>query len=228
MAEYNMTYEEVRDFVDECIALSSQSEEVKLHRPEILAAITARNENDHEMKTSIKESLELWKNQIGTPSELLLGTRYIAIKDSVIVFIREAFTSGFIDTIISAKTIPGNPEEHITLGVVSGIICALIDVFKSVAKLEDYDFCIYLQAVTHYRAHKEFTIDDLKEWFPHTGHLECNMHTSKWDCEHWKDDDSCDMLQGDKLEKILYSLYNDKKLLNRKWEHENYVYSFKV
>ena len=132
MAEYNMTYEEVKEFVDNCISKSEDANILNLHRSEILAAITARDENDRGNHASIKESVELWENQVGAPSELLLGTRYIVIKDSVIKFIEAALTSGLIDAII---TNPQNLMSGITVGVASGIVFALIGIFKSVSEL---------------------------------------------------------------------------------------------
>lgn len=85
MAEYNMTYEEIKNFIDEQIREVDNEQNLKKYRAEILAAITANDAEGDEHKT-INESIELWKNQIGTPSELLLGTRYIVIKDTLLVF----------------------------------------------------------------------------------------------------------------------------------------------
>lgn len=224
MAEYNITYEEIQEFVDDCINRSQDSENLKLHRSEILAAITARDESDKENHTSIKESIELWENQVGLPSELLLGTRYIVIKDSVIKFIETALTSGLIDAIVAN---PQNPMTGITVGVVSGVVFSLIDIFKSVSELEDFDFCVYMQAVTHFRAHREFTINDLKQWFPHGSDANCNMHNSKWDCEHLSSDDTCDMLQRDYLKEALDFLCK-KNVLIPKRKNAECVYAFKI
>ena len=224
MAEYNMTYEEIQEFVDNCINKSQDVNILNLHRSEILSAITARDENDRENHTSIKESIELWENQIGAPSELLLGTRYIVIKDSVITFIEAAFTSGLIDAIIEN---PQNPMSGVTVGVASGVVFALIEIFKSVSELEDYDFCVYMQAVTHFRAHREFTQSDLEQWFPHGSDTNCNMHNSKWDCEYFMPDDTCSMLQQDHLKEALDSLCR-KNLLTSKRKEMKWTYTFKM
>lgn len=224
MAEYNMTYEEVKELVDNCISESEDADILKLHRSEILAAITARDEDDRVNHASIKESVELWENQIGAPSELLLGTRYIVIKDNVIRFIEAALTTGLIDAII---TNPQNPMSGITVGVASGIVFALIEIFKSVSELEDYDFCVYMQAVTHFRAHREFTQSDLEHWFPHEGDMTCNMHNSKWDCEYLMDDDTCNMMQRDDLKEAVDSLCR-KNLLTAKRKEAEWIYKFKI
>lgn len=224
MAEYNITYEEIQEFVDEYINKSQDSENLKLHRSEILAAITARDESDREDNTSMKETIELWENQVGSPSELLLGTRYIVIKDSVIKFIKMALTSGLIDAIVKN---PQNSMTGLTVGSVFGIVFSLIDIFKSVSELEDFDFCVYMQAVTHFREHREFTVNDMKQWFPHGSNINCNMHNSKWDCEHLLNDDTCNMLQRDYLKEALDSLCR-KNLLTFKRKDAEWTYAFKI
>lgn len=224
MAEYNMTFEEIQEFVDGYINESQDAESLKLHRSSILAAITARDENDRENNTAIKESVELWENQIGEPSELLLGTRYIVIKDSVIEFLKAALTSGLIDAIIGNSQ---NVMTGITFGAASGVAFALIDIFKSVSSLEDYDFCVYMQTVTHFRSYREFTMTDLKQWFPHGNDLRCNMHNRKWDCEHLLNDDNCDMLQQNHLSEALDSLCK-KNILMSKQKNGESIYSFRI
>lgn len=224
MAEYNMTYEEIQEFVNNCISKSEDVNTLSSHRSEILTAITARDENDRENDTSIKESIELWENQVGTPSELLLGTRYIVIKDFVINFIEAAFSSGLIDAIISNFQ---NPKSEISVRHAFGVVSALSEIFKSVSTLEDYDFCVYMQAVTHFRAHRKFTQRDLEHWFPHGNNTNCNMHNSKWDCEHLMNDDTCNMLQQDYLKAALDSLCR-KNLLITEQEKTEYVYRFKM
>lgn len=224
MAEYNITYEEIKEFVEDCISKSPDSGHLQAYQSEILAAITARNEMDRVNSTAVLESIELWENQIRTPSSLLLGTRYIVIKDSVMIFVEAAFTSGLLDAIIAN---PQDPIAGISVGVASGIVFALIEIFRSISKLEDFEFCVYMQAVTHFHSHKEFTINDLECWFPRESNLKCNMHNSKWDCEHLLANDICDMLEGDHLVEALESLC-DKKILTQKRKNKEWVYSFNI
>lgn len=224
MAEYTMTYEEVKEFVDNCISESENAGILNSYRSEILVAITARDENDKGNQASIKESVELWENQVEAPSELLLGTRYIVIKDSVIKFIEAALTSGLIDAII---TNPQSPMTGMTVGVASGIVFALIEIFKSVSELEDYDFCVYMQAVTHFRAHRKFTQSDLEHWFPHEGDMICNMHNSNWDCEYLMDDDTCNISRRDHLKDAIDSLCRKNLLIVQRKGAEQ-KYKFKI
>lgn len=223
MAEYNMTYEEVANFIDEQIMQSDNADNLKKYRTEILAALTAKNEDGTE-KNAIKESIELWKNQIGTPSELLLGRRYIVIKDILLIFIKMATTSGALDAIINAVINSDNSMFGISLA--AGIGFGLVEIFQAVSELEDYDFCVYMQAVTHFKNHKKFTLDELQEWFPHGDNFKCNMHNDKWDCEHILENDVCGMLEENNLSAALTSL-REKKLLKYKHEDKKDVYSFR-
>ena len=222
MAEYNMTYEDLNDFLEECIRKSDNSEVLRGHRAEILAAITVKNEED--CAASVREELELWENQIGRPSELLLGTRYIRIKDSMITFIEAALTSGFADAVIAN---PENPMKGMSVGIVSGVVIALIEIFSSASRLEDYDFCVYMQAVTHFRTHREFTLEELTEWFPHGDKAVCNMHNSKWDCEFAGAGDICSIAAHGRIEEAVRSLC-DKKILDKRRENRTDIYFFPV
>lgn len=226
MAEYSMTYQEIKEFVESCIDKCNDNKALKQHQAEILAAITSKDDDNASNNTAITKSLELWENQLGAPSELLLGTRYIVIKDSIIKFFSIAATSGLLDAIILARSTPENPLAGFSISVGASVVEGLIGVFQSAAQLEDSDFCVYMQALTHFRQHKDFTIEDLNQWFPHANNKTCNMHNSKWDCDHLIEDDICTMLQGDNLSNVLDSLYN-KKILNRRTENGKQVYSFK-
>lgn len=213
MAEYNMTYNELKGFIEDCI---DNSENLLEHKAELLVALTTNvNSNSEE----IEDMLSLWENQIGRPSELLLGTRYIRIKDSMLAFIGAACSSGLVDVLISA-----NPVAGITIGIASGVVCSLIELFTCVSNLDDLDFCIYMQAVRHYKAHKYFSKDDLLDWFPHGENSICNMHNSTWDCEFFEND-NCSILAGGGIDEALDSLMG-KGLLERERRDRQYFYKF--
>ncbi len=217
MAEYNMTYDELKNFIDESIELSENKNDLAKYKAEILAALTANvnSENSSEMK----DMLSLWQNQIGTPSEILLGTRYIRIKDCMVAFIGVAFSSGLMDVILS-----GNPVVGMTVGVASGVVYSLIELFTNISSLDELDFCIYMQAVCHFKAHKFFTKDNLLEWFPHDGNLTCNMHNSKWDCD-FLENDNCSMIVDGGIERAIESLVG-KGLLIREHREKQDFYKF--
>ena len=141
MAEYNMSYEEVKEFIDDLMQQPEVSDRTRQYRAEILAALTAKDDVDNN-DTAVKESVELWKNQIGTPSELLLGTRYIIVKDCLLDFIRMAMTSGVLDALFLEKLNTEAPMSGVSIAVVSSVVFGLVDLFGKVSKLEDYDFCV--------------------------------------------------------------------------------------
>lgn len=213
MAEYNMTYDELKGFVENCI--DNPESHLTDYKAAILAAVTTNVNNSNPGETG--EMLSLWENQIGRPSELLLGTHYIRIKDSMLAFIEVACSSGLVDALIAP-----NPVSGIT--VAYGVAHSLVKLFASVSKLNDLDFCIYMQAVCHFKAHKLFSKDDLLDWFPHGENLTCNMHNSKWDCEFF-DNDKCSILADGGIDKALVSLI-EKGLLNQEHKDEQYFYKF--
>lgn len=227
MAEYSMTYADAKSFVSDCINNSPTPENLEPHKVEILAALTMRTADiGDNISGELRESLELWENQVGNPSKLLLGTRYFSVKSSVIKLVESMITSGLMDLVISniQAKVP-NPMYGMTIGVGSAVVLGLADIFKSASELQDHDFCVYMQAVTHFHEHKRFQKSDLLEWFPHGEKKECNMHNSKWECEYYMDDDSCSMLKLDNLDKALKSL-EEKKLIKPEHENRQYYYSF--
>lgn len=217
MAEYRIMYDELKDFIAGCTENSNNKEELSKYNAEILVALTKNIENDN--PTEMKDMISLWKNQIDIPSQLLLGTRYIRIKDSILAFINGACASGLMDAIIFANGVRG-----ITVGIASGVVLSLIELFTSVSDLDDLDFCIYMQAVCHFKTHKEFSEKELWEWFPHNENLTCNMHNDKWDCEFFEKD-KCTILKDDGINKALESLIY-KGLLKRKRKDNQYIYIF--
>lgn len=68
MAEYNMTYNDLKNYIDECIDQAEDKINLSEHKAEILAALTV-NENEDNSVTA-QDMLSLWENQIGMPSEL--------------------------------------------------------------------------------------------------------------------------------------------------------------
>ena len=222
MAEYNMSYEEVKEFIDDLMQQPEVSDRTRQYRAEILAALTAKDDVDNN-DTAVKESVELWKNQIGTPSELLLGTRYIIVKDCLLDFIRMAMTSGVLDALFLEKLNTEAPMSGVSIAVVSSVVFGLVDLFGKVSKLEDYDFCVYFQAAWHFRRNG-FTLEDMLEWFPHGEKDGCNMCNSLWRCEHILENDICGMLQESRLLEALRSL--EKKGILRSERRTGQVFYF--
>lgn len=216
-----MTYEEIASIIDNVIGTVEKQEILRAYQPAIMAAITGDYEQDN--LKEIPEVIALWENMIAEPSQLLLGRRYIRIQGTMIEVIKLALTSGFVDAMI--EYLGGGPVGF-TVSLGTTVAIALYDLFGKASKLEDDDFCIYLQATTHYRQHKSFTEDELMDWFPHGENTVCNMHNSTWRCDYLRDDDSCG-IDRQKIQCAMKSLMI-KGILEREKDDENkYTFCFK-
>lgn len=221
MAEYYMTYNEISDELDKFLAESENISNISKYKAEVLAAITGNyTPNDLD---SVHQMVELWQNQIAHPSKLLLGDRYIRVQSMMLEFLAAACTSGLLDSIIasvSAGTLTG-----FSISVGSSIFIAIWELLNSVKKLDNWDFCVYMQAVTHFHKHQKFSESDLISWFPDNS-SNCNMHNDKWDCDYLNANDTCDMLSAQHIKDALDSLLS-KNLLKKEKENGVYVYHFK-
>lgn len=217
MAEYYLSYNEMYLFVEK--NLNTSDSNVVKYKAEILTALTG---NFDEKKTSdITEMVSLWNNQIFQPSELLLGTRYIRVSEVAICFIEAALTSGLIDGLI--QFILGQPLK-LEISIVSAIVLSVKKLMSSVCSLDNWDFCIYMQAVTHFREYKKFTKDDLLSWFPEFS-TKCNMHNSKWECSYCDENDNCKINALENIDDALTSL-ELKGIIRKNFEQNNYTFQF--
>lgn len=221
VAEYHMTYKEIASIIDEAIGTVEKQQILRAYQPAIMAAITGDYEQDN--LKEVPEVIALWENLIAEPSQLLLGTRYIRIQGTMIEVIKLALTSGFVDAMIKLMS-EGPVGYSVSLGATVAI--TLYELFGKASKLEDDDFCIYLQATTHYHQHKAFTEDDLKDWFPHGGNTVCNMHNSTWRCDYLRDDDSCG-IDRQKIQDAVKSLMAKGILEREKGDDNKYTFCFK-
>ncbi len=224
MAEYKMSYDELQKFIDEAINNSYGNKDIlSSHKAEILTALTGvfADESIANQKEQ-NQLMELWTNQQNEKSQLLLGKRYIRIYDGMLAFLEAFLTGGLCDVIFDVAlgvTLPA----ALTVGAVSSIVTVIVKVFSEAASLEDFDFCLYMQLVTHFYEKKEFSKDDIISWYPSGGI--CNMHTSKWDCCHLESNDKCSVEEKD-IDEILQSLY-DKEILNYRHEGDKKIYFIK-
>ena len=222
MAEYYISYEELEKLIDQYIEDSVDNVQLTEHKAEILAALTGDYEQNN--WDFAKEMISLWENQINEPSQLLLSSRYIRVQQSMLDFLKVFCVSGLIDALIIY--ISQGSFAGFTVSVGSGITVALWELFAAVKKLDDWDFCIYMQATTHFREHSEFTMEELKSWLPNEENPVCNMHNNKWECDYLEENDSCDIICEDRIKQALKSLY-DKGLLGLRKENHKYFYKFK-
>lgn len=222
MAEYYISYRELEKLFDQYIEATPNNFQLQEHKAEILAALTGDFEQGN--WDSAKKMISLWENQINKPSQLLLGSRYIRVQQIMLDFLKVSCTSGLIDALI--VYISQGSFMGFTVSAGTGIAVALWELFTTVKKLDDWDFCVYMQATTHFREHSEFSFDELKSWLPNVGNPICNMHNNTWDCDYLEATGNCSLIQTDKVEQALKSLY-DKGLLMLKKENHKYVFKFK-
>lgn len=221
MAEYHMTYEEIYSVVSEAIFQSENPKMLQEYQPAIMAAITGNYEEDQ--KDEISEMIALWDNMIKEPSQLLLGTRYIRIQDVMVELIKLALTSGVVDAVI---TFVNSGTVAVGIAPIAAVAIGLHDFWGRVSRLEDDDFCIYYQALTHYHKNIEFTEEELADWFPHGENKICNSHNSTWHCDYLQQDDSCGM-DSDRLQKALKSLVCKGILKKSENGDGKYVFQFR-
>ncbi len=106
-----------------------------------------------------------------------------------------------------------------TISAGMGVSIALWDLFNNVKTLDDWDFGVYMQAVTRFKAHKGFTLEDLKDCMPSAENPICNMHNNTWDCDYWNDDDACTIREDQRLNDAVKPLCNKGLFLKRKEDH---------
>ena len=221
MAEYYMTYSEISNELDKYLSESKENSNIEKYKAEVLAAITGNySQNDLD---SVHQMVELWQNQIAQPSKLLFGHRYICVQSMMLSFLASACTSGLLVAIINSIATGNLSGFNISVG--SSISIAIWELLNSVKKLDNWDFCIYMQAVTHFHQYKKFSESDLISWFPDNSSA-CNMHNDKWDCDYLNDNDTCNMLSEQHIKESLDSLCS-KNLLKKEKENGIYVYQFK-
>lgn len=225
MAEYYLTYKEFSEYIDECI--SSGAGDVNLledHKSEIMAAFLCEYEsNSIERDEAIQDMVDLWQNQISQPSELLLGKRYIAIQSGIMGFLKTFITSGIIEGIIESIQARTPMKIGITTSVTIAI--AIYEVFSKVQKLDDWDFCVFLQARTHFCENEEFSKSELLAWFSNDTNLTCNMHNSIWKCCYYIDEtENCNIKVY--IEQAIASLVQKDILKITSYRDRQEIYQF--
>lgn len=222
MAEYYISYKEICDLVNDCILTIEDRDLLEKHKAEILAALVGDFEQDN--WGPVTDMVSLWENQVKAPSQLLLGNRYIRVQKSMIEFVIAVLTSGVADSVIE-YAMQGSVSGF-TISVGASIAIALWKLFGSAKTLDDWDFCVYMQAVSHFKQHKEFAKEDLAEWMPTDSKPVCNMHNDKWDCDYLNNDDTCNIFETHRLDGAIKSLCDKGILIPKKVDHK-YTFKFK-
>lgn len=225
MAEYKMSYDELQKFVEDAISNSKGDKDKLLsHKSEILTALTGVfSDETMANKKEQDQLMELWTNQEREKSKLLLGKRYIRIHDGMLTFLEAFLTGGAFDIILESNKQNVSLSEAITVGALSTVVLSLVHLFREAAKLEDFDFCLYKQAVANHYEKSEFTEEDIISWYPIDG--TCNIHTKKWNCCHLSHVNKCGINIDNIRETI--SLLEKKGILDFRYENEKKIYKIK-
>lgn len=215
-AEYSMMCEELSDYVKECYGLGEDGSKLSESDLEkiscVLAALTG-NYDIHrlDLPKQTDNLICTWENELSvSKNEFVIGKHYIRISGILLFFISAAASTGLLDMGIQQFT-AGTPIL-ISASQPVNVVLGLVQWFQTVQDLDDDDFCVYMQAVTHSKQHKQFTENELLNWFPHGENQTCNMHNSKWDCAFLNRSDMCEIIAKDKLNDSIKSL-EKKKLL---------------
>lgn len=226
MAEYQISYEDLEKIVDKSIANTNGNQrELEKHRIDILVALTGIfSEEISSNKKELEELTNLWTNRYEEKSQLLFGTKYIRIHDGMVDFLEAFITGGFFDSLLVA--IAETPRvATLTVGAVSSVVIAIVNIFVKAVELDDFDFCLCLRAMENYHIKKEFTDDDILEWFSNNRNNECSLHDDRWKCTHYEENDKCSILDG-KISEVVSSLM-DKDILDYKHEGKTKYYTLK-
>ncbi len=212
MGYYAVDIEYLNKFLEETIPKNSKFKSMKEDIINIVFLDVDVSSNLHKGYTN-----GYWSNESKDPSQLYLKDKkyHIRVKDLVLDFFKHII-SGELLQAISELYSESQTEVNVFKAATCGIevIVYIKHLLKDyIVKLDDKEYCIYLQLVTHFMEHKEFSIGDIKRWLPDQ---KCNMHT-KWNCPY-RINDKCeiadeqifDIIQQMVKRNILSPVSNDK------------------
>ena len=221
MLEYYLSYEDLYEILNGNI--DERDVNIKNHKAEILTALTINI--DEKNNRNMAETIALWDSQLQGSTELLLKTRYIRMSEIALDFLKVMLMSGFADFIVASIVGGGIELGMLSISLSTNVVCGIHELMKKVCQLDNWDFCVYRQAVSHFRTHQQFSKSELEGWFE-DNKGKCNMHNSTWNCEHLNDNDSCVMLMDKRLENALESLEKKGALKKVKKDGET-IFTFK-
>ena len=199
MAVFEVSKQYIEQFVDKQI---KKNQDFKEFRSELIDMLV---NNEPQLDGDLEDEEE-WLFEKKEPTQLYIrdSRHHIRIKDLVVDFIENIFTGFLLEPMLIWFNIV-NGSGISVVGITGAFILFLKRVIKEyIVKLDDTEFCIYLQVITHFKEHQEFTVEDLKEWLPESRENDCNMPTEKWNCSS-KVQGKCQR-DKDKLEKILQKM----------------------
>lgn len=138
-------------------------------------------------------------DDMDTPSRYhgVIGTKFISISDIGMDFLAFIMCNGPADYV--AYCVSNQSFVAPSAGLAMGLAYFIYSELKKAVQLRGDEYCIYKQAVIHFRRHGDFSLLDMIEWLPEQNRI-CNMHNNKLYCRY-RDNDFC-RLRNQK-EKIL-------------------------
>lgn len=188
MAEYQMSYLDLLNYVEDSIASVKRKDSENIlnqHKAEIMCALTINlsNQSDTDPLTQV----QLWENQLKERTKSFVINNYVfKIKDIILVVLKLAISTGLIEGIIN------DTSMHISKGalLVGSIAMELYDYFQSVGKLNNRDSCVYYRILEHISNRKSVLLDsDVYSWFASNENCKTSAQYN----------DDCDYLMGREL-----------------------------
>lgn len=186
MAVFEVTREYLEKFIDTQI---EQNHELKAFREELVDMLSCNTLDITDIMSEDMDNESCWPFEKKEPTQLYVrDSRYhIRIKDLVIDFFENVFTGALLEAMLYWFGV-GNIAGVSSIGITREFILFVKRIVKEyVVKLDNTEFCIYLQVIIHLKEHQEFSVDELKRWLPTGTEKLCNMHTDKWKCSDMKD-----------------------------------------
>ena len=199
MAVFEVSRGFLEQFVDNQIENNSAFSE---YRNELIDMLV---NNELEADVNV-DSEEIWPFENKEPTQFYVrDSRYhIRIKDMVVDFFENIFTGFLLEPMLIWFGIASGTGA-VGVGITGAFIFFLRRVIKEyVVKLDNVEFCLYLQIIMHLREHQEFTDGNITECLPELMGDECNMPTEKWSCPS-REQGKC-KIDKNNVEKILQKM----------------------
>lgn len=183
MAVYEVTKTEVEKFIDRHI---KDKEEFIEYREDLIdMLICDTNEISEQSKSIDGYDERVWPFEKKEPTQLYIrdSKYHIRIKDIVVDFIENILCGSLLEPMLGWFGMVS--EIAVPATVTTQFIFFVKRVVKEyVVKLDNTDFCVYLQIIVHLKEKSDFNINDIQEWMPRIEENDCNMSTSKWQCKY--------------------------------------------
>lgn len=200
MAVFEVTREYLEEFVD---AQIEKNQEFRDFREDLIDMLTSNTVDSSDFALEDIRDENSWPYEKKEPTQLYIrDSRYhIRIKDVVVDFLENVLSGALLDAMLHYFGLSSGAEASLKDITVDFILFVKRVIKEYVVKLDNTEFCIYLQIITHLKEHQEFSAEEIKGWLPAGVGRRCNMPTDKWACPDLNDG-ACGF-DADKLNKIL-------------------------